>query len=139
MLALLRVRHVHHVAGAFDIFLNHHRIGAFGHRGAGGNAHRAAWREAAVESMPRRGFPDQPERSGGAGGDHRIAIHFRNREGRLVALCGHGLGQHPAQRFTQWHKFFRGNRDAAEHGGAGLGHRGEGGRDKFPLGRKAAL
>ena len=70
-----------------------------------------------------------------AGGDHRIAVHFRNRERRLVTLGGDWPGQHPAQRLAQRHRFFLGGCDAGKHGGAGLGHRGKGGRAKFPLGR----
>ena len=95
------------IAVSGDVFLHDDAVGAFGHGRAGEDAQRLALSEGAVKTMPRGGFADHREFRARAHrcGAHRVAIHGRRREGRLVARRQRILRQHATRGFGQGHGF----------------------------------
>ena len=91
-----------------DIFLDGDRVRAFGHRGAGEDAHRLAGADRAAELLSRRrgSGHHQPRRHlRHVSGAHGIAVHGGSREGRLCPERDKGRRQHAPGRLRQRHGF----------------------------------
>jgi hypothetical protein len=107
--AVVDDEHARGVAGVGARVLDaHHRVGAVGHRGAGGDAHREAGadRPVAPRSLPcaaayavaatRSATGPPGARAAHVGGAHRVAVHRRVRPRRHVGRRGHVPREHAA-------------------------------------------
>ena len=95
------------IAVAVHILLDHHAIGPGWHRSAGEDAHGLTGADLTVVAVARGGFADHLEPGPGRrfGSDHRVAVHGRRRERRLISGRDGIAGKHPAGGLAQRHLF----------------------------------
>ena len=82
------------------VLLDHDGVGAGRHRRPGKDARRLAGADTAAETGPGRHFGDDAQFDRDPAeivGAHRIAVHRRDRKGRLRAARRDILGEHPAE------------------------------------------
>ena len=82
---------------------HHHRIGAARHGSAGHDLDRFARLHFARERLARAHFADHEQIAGQIGGAHREPVANGARDGRVVAIGQHRLGQHAASDFRKAH------------------------------------
>ncbi len=85
---------------ALGVLLDDDGVGAVRHRRAGKDARRFAGADTAAEPGPGRDLGDDAQlgrRPVEIGGAHRIAVHRRDRKGRLGAARGDIFGKDPAE------------------------------------------
>ena len=85
------------------------RVGALGQLAAGRDADRLARADRPGVGRAGAALAHQPQRlaARGVGRAHRVSVHRRVGEGRVVAAREHVLGQHAARQFLEGHRLGR--------------------------------